>query len=55
MREIERNDNEKNLTMETKITEDGEVANATTIIECINDTKWGSVRETKQLKESIGM
>lgn len=41
-------ENNKNLTMETKIMNDGDMATASTIIDCVNDTKWGSMRATKQ-------
>lgn len=40
--------NNKNLTMETKVMNDKDMATATTIIDCVNDIKWGSVRATKQ-------
>lgn len=41
-------ENSKNLTMETKVVDDEDVATATTIIDCVNDTKWGSIRFAKQ-------
>lgn len=37
--------------METKVTNDEDAATVTTIIECINDTKWSSMRDTKPNKE----
>lgn len=50
-KEIKRNESNKNLTMETKVTNDEDAATVTTIIECINDTKWSSMRDTKPNKD----
>lgn len=41
----------KTLTMETRFTDDQSMTTATTIIECINDTGFSSIRETRQLKD----
>lgn len=41
-------ENNKNLTMETKVMNDEDMATATTIIDCVNDIKWHSMRATKQ-------
>lgn len=35
-------ENNKNLTMETKVMNDEDMATATTIIDCVNDIKWHS-------------
>lgn len=51
-----RSQNEKtneNLTMETKIT-DETGAVGTTTIECINDTRFSSIRNARQLKDQTG-
>lgn len=42
----------KNLTMETKVMNDGEMPTATTIIDCVNDTKWGSMRAKHHINQS---
>lgn len=42
-------ENNKNLTMETKVMNDEDVATAATIIiDCVNDTKLGTIHATKQ-------
>lgn len=39
------------LTMETRFNDDQSMTTGTTIIECINDTRFSSIRETRQLKD----
>lgn len=48
-------ENNKNLTMETKVMNDEDMATATTIIDCVNDTKWGSMCAAKHHINQPGM
>lgn len=43
--------NESNLTLETKIADERNQTTGTTTIECINDTKFYSIRKVRQLKD----
>lgn len=45
--------NENNLTLETKIADEKNQTTGTTTIECINDTKFYSIRKARQLKDAI--
>lgn len=45
--------NENNLTLETKIADEKNQTTGTTTIECINDTKFHSIRKARQLKDPI--
>lgn len=45
--------NENNLTLETKISDEKNQTTGTTTIECINDTKFYSIRKARQLKDAI--
>lgn len=45
--------NENNLTLETKIADDKNQTTGTTTIECINDTKFYSIRKARQLKDPL--
>lgn len=40
--------------METKVVGDQNTEDVTTTIECINDTKFQSIRSAKQLKDHLG-
>lgn len=40
--------------METRFTDEQSMTTGTTIIECINDTRFSSIRETRQLKDQTG-
>lgn len=44
----------KTTTMETRFTDEQSMTTGTTIIECINDTRFSSIRETRQLKDQTG-
>lgn len=45
--------NENNLTLETKIADEKNQTTGTTTIECINDTRFQSIRKVRQLKDPL--
>lgn len=47
-------DSNNNITMETKVVGDKNTEDVTTTIECINDTKFQSIRSVRQLKDHSG-
>lgn len=44
----------KNLTMETRITDDKNITTGTTVIECINYSRLSSIQEHKQSPDQTG-
>lgn len=54
-RKASKDETGENLTIRTKITDDKNVVTNSTLIDCINNTKWNTKREPTQNIDSIGM
>lgn len=53
-RKKKENKHDNNLTMEIKVADEQSGDLNTTIIECVNDTKWNTPRRTKPIKGQSG-